>query len=512
MSFLPEKFVIPPHIAYLLLGKGLRIVDFSEQVQLFALNPADILINGHVCQAFPELIGAEELLEEMRQGNTGQYELREVARGEVYFNLHATPIANYLILLFEDVTEMMNLKQSLVQRANEAELLLSALRHSKDYLDKVVLSMGDALIITNPHGQIQSINQAAIAMFGYVQGELLGQSLQKLVPTQVWQKHLAPGAIARHQSTIKNIEVECLTKAQDSLTIEFSCSRVLADLNQNESFVYIGRNITARKQAELEQQKAIAKERALVELKANFLSIASHEFRNPIGSILMCTEILQHSKAQLSPEEQDMYIDFIKQAGNNLKAVMEDVLLISKVDAGKLQCQPTELNLNLFCERLVQQIQLSTGVERIKAQYSDQITTVQMDGKLLQHILQNLLSNGLKYSPEDQPIDFIVELSPTQPGQVQFTIRDRGIGIPAEDLEHIFESFHRAKNVGEIPGTGLGMAITYKYIHLHQGDITIESTENQGTTVTVTLPLSFTPQNEYGMPVQSGFDNNLIIS
>jgi signal transduction histidine kinase len=95
---------------------------------------------------------------------------------------------------------------------------------------------------------------------------------------------------------------------------------------------------------------------------------------------------------------------------------------------------------------------------------------------------------------------------------VQFTIRDRGIGIPAEDLEHIFESFHRAKNVGEIPGTGLGMAITYKYIHLHQGDITIESTENQGTTVTVTLPLSFTPQNEYGMPVQSGFDNNLIIS
>lgn len=489
MSLLPEKFVIPPHVAYLLLGAGLRITDFSEQVQQFAIDPTDIAINTHVCQAFPELIGIEDLLEEMRQGSTGQYELREVAREHVYFNLYATPIANYLILLFEDVTEMMSLKQSLVQRANEAELLLSALRHSKDYLDKVVLSIGDALIITNAQGQIQSVNQATIEMFGYHRGELIGQSLERLMPPHIWQEHLAPRVIAAHQSVIKNIEVDCLTKALTPLAIEFNCSRVLADLSQNESFVYIGRNITARKQAELEQQKAIAKERELVELKANFLSIASHEFRNPIGSILMCTEILQHSKAHLSPEEQEMYIDFIQQAGNNLKEVMEDVLLISKVDAGKLQCQPTELSLNLFCKRLTQQIQLSMGAKRIQTQYSDQISTVHMDGKLLQHILQNLLSNALKYSPEEQPVDFIVEPSPHNPHHVRFTIRDYGIGIPADDLEHIFESFHRAKNVGEIPGTGLGMAITYKYIHLHQGDITITSEENLGTTVVVTLPM-----------------------
>jgi len=498
MTLLPERLVMPPQVGYLLLGEELKVLEFSNHALHFAESPECLCQGEYVWAAFPELIGAEELLENIRIGQLSQYELKEVARECLYFNLHASRVQDYLVVLFEDVTEMMTLKQSLVQRANDAELLLSALRNSKDYLDKVILSMGDALIITNDQGQIKAANQSALDMFGYSDAELIDHPFQALLPPEAWQTGLAPAAIATQQSDISNIEVDCFTKQQKPLTIEFNCSRVLTDLDQNESFIYVGRNITLRKLAERKQQKAIAKERELVELKARFLSTASHEFRNPIGSILMCAEILQSPKTSLTEEEHDMYIDFIQQAGTNLKNVMEDVLILSKADAGKLKFQPTSIHLERFCEELIQQIHLSMDDSRIRVHYPEPLTEkVHMDGKLLQQILQNLLSNALKYSPEGEYVDFTIQPSPHHPDHLDFTIRDQGIGIPAEDLQHIFDSFHRATNVGEIPGTGLGMAITYKSIEIHKGMVNIESQENQGTTVIVTLPSKLSVAKPY---------------
>ncbi|AFY36664.1 PAS/PAC sensor signal transduction histidine kinase [[Leptolyngbya] sp. PCC 7376] len=487
MSLLPEKFIMPPHVGYLLLGRALKVVEFSEHLAAFAVDPALLQYGQSACDAFPELIGVEDILEQIRSGQIREYELRGVARDDVYFNLYAHRTDHYLVLLFEDITEMMTLKQSLVQRANEAGLLLDALKNSKDYLDKVMLSMGDALLITDQQGLILTVNQATVEMFGYEEAELHGQSLANLLPANLWLEQFAPKAIAAHQDSIKNVEVDCLTKSREPLTVEFNCSKVLTDLDQTESFVYIGRNITARKKAELEEQKAIAKERELVELRSRFLSTASHEFRNPIGSILMCAEILQNEDAQLTTEEMDMYIGFIQQAGKNLQEVVEDVLMISKAEAGKVEFQPADINLPRFCDTLIQQIHLSMNEERIQATYETDIETVSMDGKLLQHILQNLLSNALKYSPGDRPVDFTVQET-EQSGYLQFTIRDHGIGIPQADLNHVFDSFHRATNVGSIPGTGLGMAITYEYTQLHQGTITINSEEGQGTEVQVILP------------------------
>ncbi|MGB2927184.1 MAG: ATP-binding protein [Limnothrix sp.] len=487
-SSLPDHLVIPPQVGYLLLGEQLKVLEFSEHALHFAEAPEHLAKNEPVWKSFPELVGAEELLEKIRTGHLGEYELKEVARDQLYFNLYASRIKDFLVVLFEDVTEMMQLKQSLVQRANEAELLLGALSNSKDYLDKVILSMDDALIITSELGNIKTVNQAALEMFGYGQQEFVGQSFQSFLPPEAWQSGLAPEAIAAQQSDIKNIEVDCFAKSRKPVSVEFNCSRVLTDLDQNQSFIYVGRNITERKLAERKQQKAIARERELIELKARFLSIASHEFRNPIGSILMCAEILQNPKAKLNDEEHDMYVGFIEQAGTTLKNVMEDVLVLSKADAGKIDFQPKPIDLRAFCEELIQQIHLSMDDSRICLHYRAPSDDIHLDRKLLQQILQNLLSNALKYSPDSDVVDFIAQPNPNTDGQIDFVIQDKGIGIPAEDLELIFESFHRAGNVGEIPGTGLGMTITYKSIQLHQGTIHIKSKEQQGTTVTVTLP------------------------
>ena len=152
-----------------------------------------------------------------------------------------------------------------------------------------------------------------------------------------------------------------------------------------------------------------------------------------------------------------------------------------------MEFKPVDLHLPRFCDRLIQQLHLSTQEERIQSNYPSDLGTVTMDGKLLQHILQNLLSNAVKYSPGDRPVEFTIKPA-EQAGYLEFVVRDHGIGIPPADLEHIFDSFHRATNVGDIPGTGLGMSITYEYVQLHKGTITIASEENKGTEVHVILP------------------------
>lgn len=488
MSSLPERLITPPTVEYLVLDGDLQIEDFSERVVAFADDPQAVAVGEFVGKAFPELIGAEQVLHGIWSGEKGEYELREVARRDLYFNLWAFRAKSSLVLLFEEVTEMISLKQSLVQRANETELLFSALKHSKNYLDKVIASMGDALIITNRQGVIKSVNQAAVDIFGYAIAEFVGQPWQIFLPTKLWQQELSPIAIIAAQQEIKTVEVDCRHKQGDRLMVEFNCSQVIADLTQEESFVYVGRNITARREAEREQQKAIAKERELVELRSRFLSTAAHEFRNPVGSILMCAEMLQMSQGKLSDDEQTMYIEFIQQAGRSLKTIMEDILLLSRIDAGKLRYNPTTFDLQPFCDNLIQTVHLAMNDHRIQLDYPTAIATVTMDAKLLQHILQNILSNALKYSPNQQPVDLIIRPNLGAAEYLDFIVRDRGIGIPAKDLEHVCDSFHRAKNVGEIPGTGLGMAITDKFIELHHGSIHIDSQENQGTTVTVTLP------------------------
>ena len=135
MSLLPEKFLIPPHMAYILLDSTLTIVEFSQNLSLFAISPEELQHGAVVSNAFPELFGVEDILKEIYLGQRREYELREIARDKLYFNLYAHRLDSYLLLLFENTTEIMNLKQTLVQRANETGLLLDALRNSKDYLD-----------------------------------------------------------------------------------------------------------------------------------------------------------------------------------------------------------------------------------------------------------------------------------------------------------------------------------------------------------------------------------------
>jgi signal transduction histidine kinase len=167
--------------------------------------------------------------------------------------------------------------------------------------------------------------------------------------------------------------------------------------------------------------------------------------------------------------------------------LLEDVLTIGKAEAGKLKFTPSPIDVVVFCRDLVESLQMSA-----KPQHELNFVVIgdgsdaQMDEKLLGHILTNLLTNAIKYSPDGGTVQFDLVCDRSW---VIFRIRDSGIGIPPQDLERLFESFGRASNVGAIPGTGLGLAIVKRCVDLHKGQITVESEVGVGTTFTVTLPL-----------------------
>jgi signal transduction histidine kinase len=213
----------------------------------------------------------------------------------------------------------------------------------------------------------------------------------------------------------------------------------------------------------------------------------SHDFRNPINTVLASAGLLQEKESKLTEQQKLALFQMIRSAGNNMVRLLDEVLLVGRADADSLKFYPAPLDLVSFCRQLVEELQISTGKNHqlVFTSKGDIAQTI-WDEDLLRHILGNLLANAVKYSPEGS----IVELELTaEEKTATFFIRDRGIGIPSEELQNLFQPFHRASNVGKIPGTGLGLAIVKRCVEVHGGQISVESEVGAGTIFTVTLPL-----------------------
>ncbi|MBD2041141.1 CBS domain-containing protein [Microcoleus sp. FACHB-672] len=246
------------------------------------------------------------------------------------------------------------------------------------------------------------------------------------------------------------------------------------------------KEILERHRVEKELKKALDKEKELNELKSRFTSMVSHEFRNPLTVIICYSQLLGKYRTQLTEDKILMYLANLERTARYMNELIDDLLIIGGTEAGKMEFNPAPLDLVELCQALVKEQQMGnkpqpTIIFKCQESFSD----VCMDAKLLRHILSNLLGNACKYSPEDSRVYFSLS---RQNGKAIFQIRDWGIGIPLEAQERLFESFHRASNVGNIPGTGLGLTIVKKCVDLQGGEMTVESEVGMGTTFTVKLP------------------------
>jgi signal transduction histidine kinase len=254
-----------------------------------------------------------------------------------------------------------------------------------------------------------------------------------------------------------------------------------------EANAHLQSEITQRQRAQAELGKALNTERELGELKSRFVSMVSHEFRTPLGIIMSSSEILKSYQDRLSAEKKGEHLNDIFQSTRRMGDLIEEVLLLSRVEAGRLGCKPEPLDLGDLCRRLSDET-LSATQQRCPIIFKENgsLSGTYADEALLRHIFGNLLSNAVKYSHPGTPIEFTVERQGTD---AVFVVRDRGIGVPEADVKLLFQPFHRAQNVGEAPGSGLGLVIVQRCVNLHGGSIKLESVEGVGTTVTVRLGL-----------------------
>lgn len=247
----------------------------------------------------------------------------------------------------------------------------------------------------------------------------------------------------------------------------------------------------------LQLQAALEQERELKELKSRFVSMVSHEFRNPLNIISGFAQLLE--QRDLPPERRADFFQRIKKAVHSMTALLDDVLAFGKAEASVLAAAAVPVAIAPFCRKLIEEIKVGMEtdhtIEFECGEFESDEFECDSDGvmaclneALLRQVLTNLLSNAIKYSPPQTIVRLRLQYAPEA---AVFQVQDQGIGISRADQARLFESFFRASNVGTIPGTGLGLAIVKQIIEKSGGTIAVASELNVGTTFTVTLPLNY---------------------
>ncbi len=276
------------------------------------------------------------------------------------------------------------------------------------------------------------------------------------------------------------------------IPVSFVGSAVKGDDGKPLHLSCIARDISERKKIEDQLRWALAEEKELNRLKSNFISMVTHEIRTPLALILSSSEILSRYLERLLPEKRAGHLRNIDAAVLRMSALMEDVLLFSKAEAGRMEFNPITMDLRHFCGQIVEEIASATNhkcpVELSVAPFHE---SARGDEHLLRHIIANLLGNAIKYSRAGSAVKLSVTL---EDGDAHFVVKDRGMGISQEDLRRLFTPFYRGKNAAPQQGTGLGLVIVKHCVERHGGVIEIESIQNAGTTVSVRLPL-FSPNH-----------------
>ena len=393
----------------------------------------------------------------------------------------------------------------------------------------------EGIILTDGTGKIILINPAAERIFQYTSTEIEGKLIEILVPDQFRPHHhqLREGFYEHpsNRSMGQNRDLHGKRKDGTGIPVEVSLSHYKRD---NETFViaFIV-DITRRKeiennvnqqQAELERisqelrklnsdletkveertlilkealQKleqsqselsdALDKEKQLHEIKSRFVSMASHEFRTPLSTVLSSASLLSKYTKADEQEQRDRHIGKIKNSVKNLNDILEDFLSLGKLEEGKITSQLAEINLQEYIADTIDEMKpfLKTG-QQIDQTYEG-IAMIHSDKKLLRNIIINLLSNAIKFSDEQKKIT-IRSLITADKADIE--IKDQGIGIGKDDQEHLFSSFFRGANAINIQGTGLGLHIVQRYAGLLGGSVTLQSELNEGTTVMISIPIT----------------------
>ncbi len=404
---------------------------------------------------------------------------------------------------------------------------------NREIIDILFSHMNEGIIVADSAGIVQLVNPAGCKMLGYTESELLGDTIDKLVPEAVQHKH------AEHRKHFANhaharpmgVGLDLFARRKDGSQVPVEISLSPLQVNGEKLYIAFLIDITIRKeiekviqekQKELERvaaaliatneelekkvgdrtkvlqeaireleksrnelSKALEKEKDLNDLKSRFISMASHEFRTPLTTILSSASLIQEYNEGVAAEKREKHINRIKSAVNNLNDILSDFLSISKLEEGKVHADYRHFNLQENIQEVVEDLKLNLkSGQQLKYEHKGE-NLIHLDPKLLKNILINLVSNAVKFSRENKTIKV---RSRVDDYTISVEVADQGIGISEEDQKHLFERFYRGKNAFNIQGTGLGLHIVGSYVDLMKGHIILHSELEKGTTIKITFP------------------------
>jgi PAS domain S-box-containing protein len=354
------------------------------------------------------------------------------------------------------------------------------------------------ILIADQQGAIVSVNDFALVQFGYERAELIGQKIELLIPKRYAEKHVDHreryGRNAHSRPMGTGMDLFAIKKDNTEFPVEV-CLSPYDRGNEKFAIAFIS-DISIRKaseqallqlNAELEEKvkertrslsDALEKEKELNELKSRFVSMASHEFRTPLSTILSSAYLVTKYTTTEDQSKRDKHVQRIVSSVNMLTDILNDFLSVGKIEEGKIQIRFTHFSIKEFIEHLSAEMQpIFKAGQHIRYQHEGP-EEVNLDMTLLKHIVMNLLSNAIKFSPENSAIQINTAV---QEGNAFVSVKDSGIGISPEDQKHLFERFFRGENVINIQGTGLGLHIVGKYVELLNGNIECKSELGEGT-------------------------------
>lgn len=467
-----------PNGAVVLFDQNLRHT-LAEGKELAAVGLSKELMEGNtIWEALPPET-CEVIEPAYRAALDGRETVFETTYNDRIFLVQVLPVKNEQGEIFAGM--------SMLQDITESKRSQQALLEERNFVSAILDIAAALIVVCDRQGRFIRVNRACEQITGYSIDEMNGK--------YIWDLFLIPEEVKPVKAIVRELQSGRFPNEHDNYWIMRDGNRrliswsntVLLDVDSSVKYIVsVGIDITDRKRTE-EIRRALEREQELSELRLRFFSMASHEFRTPLSTILLTAQILESSAHEWSTQKRLRNIRRISSAAKSMTQLLNDILTINRAETGKLELNYKSLDLEKFCQILLKEIQLNAGPQyTLTFRSQGNCQNALIDEKLLRSILTNLLTNAIKYSPDGGEVHLALTC---EQGKASFQVSDKGIGIPLSDQPHLFEAFHRGENIENIPGSGLGLTVVKKCVDLHGGKISVISEVGVGTTLSVTLPV-----------------------
>ncbi len=460
-----------------------HIIDPESITHLVHLEDQDI-----ARAAFEQLVAApneNSCVVRVRSKGGGYRHLHHTLRSIHSHNAHGQPTVQILAAA-SDITKRV-----------EAE---AALQRERDLMEKTINTSTAAIFLLDCHGRVLFASDHAETLLHAPHDEIIGSGIydhnlqldiervsdEADAAKQQSEEDMIFQRILRDKTAIYNETYRLNRPGQPPVYVAISGAPLLDENGSVREVILTANDITLHKQAEAQLQAAVTRERELNDLKTRFLSMVTHEFKTPLAVIRSSADLMRMKLHLISREQIANRLDILDEQVQHIDALINEVVQINRTQLFTQQARREAVDLPALMTRIVRELRMAYGdrcpIDVTPGPLCDDWTA---DPAMLQQIISNLLSNAIKYTPDDRPVTVNYQcISNT----LTLHVADQGIGIPPEDLDKLFDPFHRASNVGSVSGSGLGLVIVKQAIDAHGGSIHVDSAVGQGTTVTITLP------------------------